>query len=571
MTITLPKTPADFTAWSQVQPFFDALTAQPLTAATCDAWLADWTRVANLIIEGFTRANIATSVNTEDEGARKRLFFFLEEVLPAAQAADQKLKEKLLASGLEPKGYDVPLRNLRAEAKLFRAANLPLQTEEGKLGNQYDEIKGRQTVNWEGRDLPLAQLNPMLQSADRAVRERAWRAVMARHLQDRDAFNALWGRFLDLRVTMAQNAGFARYTDYRFEQLKRFDYTPQDCATFWHAIETEVVPAVTRLNAEKRRLFGVDRLKPWDGNQHTHVDAQGRPPLTPFKDAAELEAGAGRIFNAVDPVLGGYYKIMRDENLLDLASRKAKAPGGYCATLPIAQRPFIFMNAAGVQDDVDTLLHEGGHAFHAFEAARLPSHHFQDYPMEFAEVASMAMELLASPYLARDKGGFLSQAEAARARGQHIEGMLRFWPYMAVVDAFQHWVYDNPVAAHDPAACDAAWLKLYRRFHPDVDIHGVESETANGWQQKLHIFQAPFYYVEYGLAQMGAVQVWRNAQRDQAGAVRAYRRALALGGSATLPTLFETAGGRFGFDAALMRELVAAMEQAMHDLRAAGA
>jgi oligoendopeptidase F len=327
---------------------------------------------------------------------------------------------------------------------------------------------------------------------------------------------------------------------------------------------------VTRLNTRHKALLGLDTLRPWDANQHLFIDSKGRPNITPYSNVAELESRAATVFAKVDPDLGAHFETMRREGLLDLPSRKGKAPGGYCTAFPIVKRPFIFMNAVGLHGDVDTLLHEGGHAFHVFEAAELASHHLQDVPMEFAEVASMAMELLASPYLAQDQGGFYSPADAARARFEHLDGMLRFWPYMAVVDAFQHWVYTHAEEAADPAACDAMWSELYRRFHPDVDVNGIEPEIANGWQQKLHIFQAPFYYIEYGLAQLGAAQIWRNAKQDQTGAVAAYRRALALGGSAPLPALFAAAGAKFAFDANTLGDLVGLMETEMNTLRAAG-
>jgi len=570
MNTLLPEHAVDLNDWSQLKPAFDELTAAPLSVATCEAWLADWTRVAYLVYEAFARANVATTINTEDADAKKRLFHFLENILPPVQAADQALKEKLLASGLEPDGFDVPLRNLRAEAEIFRLENLPLITEEGKLGNQFDEIKGAQTVAWDGVDLPLPQLNPHLQNADRATRERAWRLVQARHLKDRGALNGLWTQFLALRVQMARNAGFSDYRAYRWKLLKRFDYTPSDSQAFQNAIEQVVVPAVTRLNTRHKALLGLDTLRPWDANQHLFIDSKGRPNITPYSNVAELESRAATVFAKVDPDLGAHFETMRREGLLDLPSRKGKAPGGYCTAFPIVKRPFIFMNAVGLHGDVDTLLHEGGHAFHVFEAAELASHHLQDVPMEFAEVASMAMELLASPYLAQDQGGFYSPADAARARFEHLDGMLRFWPYMAVVDAFQHWVYTHAEEAADPAACDAMWSELYRRFHPDVDVNGIEPEIANGWQQKLHIFQAPFYYIEYGLAQLGAAQIWRNAKQDQTGAVAAYRRALSLGGSAPLPALFAAAGAKFAFDANTLGDLVGLMETEMNTLRAAG-
>jgi oligoendopeptidase F len=296
------------------------------------------------------------------------------------------------------------------------------------------------------------------------------------------------------------------------------------------------------------------------------VDPLGRPPLRPFKDVAELEARCAAIFNKVDPQLGKYFDLMRRQKLLDLDNRKGKAPGGYCTAFEVVHLPFIFMNAVGIHDDVQTLLHEGGHSFHVFETAALPYTQQLSVGMEFAEVASMGMELLSAPYLTTGQGGFYTEQEAARARIEHLEGNILFWPYMAVVDAFQHWVYENPQAAADPANCDAQWDAQWLRFMPGVDWTGLEQERMTGWQRKLHIFQVPFYYIEYGLASLGASQVWRNAIRDQAGAVAAYRKALALGGTVPLPVLYETAGARFAMDAGVLREAVQLAEVTIAEL-----
>ena len=280
----------------------------------------------------------------------------------------------------------------------------------------------------------------------------------------------------------------------------------------------------------------------------------------------ELNERTQAVFDQVDQTLGGYFKIMRGEDLLDLDNRKGKAPGGYCTYYPVIKRPFIFMNSVGLHDDVQTMLHEGGHAFHAFEASNLPYFHQEDVPIEFCEVASMGMELLAAPYLTKDKGGFYDPKDAARARIEHLEGIIAFWPYMAVVDAFQHWVYENVDDAHDAAKCDAKWAALWDRFMKGIDYTDLEEIKATGWHRKLHIYQVPFYYIEYGLAQLGAVQIFGNAREDQAKAVEAYRKALALGGTVTLPELFEAAGVRFAFDAETLGKAVALVEQTIDEL-----
>jgi oligoendopeptidase F len=562
-----PATTDELVAWTwpQIEPHYADLQKRTLTGRSSAAWLREWSALTEHVYEMRERLYVATTANTVDAGAEDRFNRFLNEIQEPAEEAEQKLKEKLLASGVRPRGFGIPLRNMRAEAEIFRQANLPLLTEEDRLANEYDKIAGAQAVHWDGEELTIAQLRPVYQEPDRARREQAWRAVAARQLADRAAINDLWRRFLGLRRRLAANAGFGDdYRAYRWQQLQRFDYTAANCYSFHEAIEKVAVPAATRIYERRRRRLGLKSLRPWD----LAVDPLGRAPLRPFRTIAELTSGVAAIFHRVDPVLGAHFDTMSAEGLLDLDSRKSKAPGGYCDEFAAVHRPFIFMNAVGLHDDVQTLLHEGGHAFHVFESAGLPYVQQQNVSMEFAEVASMGMELIAAPYLASRQGGFYTDEDARRARLEHLEENILFWPYMAIVDAFQQWVYENPDAALLPDNCDATWARLWQRFTPGVDYGGLEQERMTGWHNKLHIHQNPFYYVEYGLAQLGATQVWAKALQDQNEAVAGYRRALALGGTAPLPKLYATAGARFAFDArtlgqavALTEETIAALEQ----------
>jgi oligoendopeptidase F len=303
-----------------------------------------------------------------------------------------------------------------------------------------------------------------------------------------------------------------------------------------------------------------------DGWYSRPTPPAGTPQLKPFTTMDELTRGTSSIVHHVDPVLGGYFDSMISEGLTDLENRKNKAPGAYCTSFTSMRKPFVFVNAVGTHNDVATTLHESGHAFHVFETAKIPYIQQLAVPMEFAEVASMGMELLASPYLTKEFGGFYTDSEAARARIEHIEGMILFWPFMAVVDAFQQWVYEHPRSGADPAACDKKWGELWDRFIPGVDWSGLEEIKVTGWHRKLHIHQVPFYYVEYGLAQLGAVQIFGNARKDQAKAVADYRKALSLGGMVTLPQLFKTAGARFGFDVATVKKAVDLMEEVVEEL-----
>ncbi|KAA3646585.1 MAG: M3 family oligoendopeptidase [Chloroflexi bacterium] len=566
MNASLPTSALDALEWSwaQYEPHFTQLAEAELTIETLDEWMLSWSHLSKLAVEVFNRLYIATTVDTNDQKAQDRYSAFLEGVYPQGKAAEQTLKEKLLDSGLQPENFSVQLRNMRAEADLFAEANLPLLSQEQFLVAEHDKLTGAQTVEWEGEEITLPQVSLILQDQDRDKRERAWRGMMARWQQDREAFNELWGRFMELRGQIAANAEVDDYRAYRWHELLRLDYTPEDCLQFHDAIEQVVVPVAQRIYAKRQEQMGLDSLRPWD----VDVDPLDRSPLRPFSDADELIEKTGGIFDQVDPQLGAYFNTMREEHLLDLANRKGKAAGGYCEDLPLVERPFIFMNAVGTHDDVQTMLHEFGHALHAFESYKLPYAQQLQYGMEIAEVASMSMELLTAPYLPESGGGFYSEADAARARIEHLEGSLKFWPYMAVVDAFQHWVYLNHAAATDPANCDAKWAELWDRFMKGLDWTGLEEEKATGWHRKLHIFQVPFYYVDYGLAQLGAAQVWANSLQDHAKALGQYRHALSLGATRTLPELFEAAGAKLAFDVDTLGPAVELMETTIEELEA---
>lgn len=564
---TLPTTALEFMNWTwpQIEPYYDHLTTRSLSTESVHHWLLDWTRLHELIYESYTRLWVATTVDTMDAAGLKRFHTFLSEIMEKVDPAEQQLREKLLASGLQPAGFEIPLRNIRTDAELFHQENVPLNTEEQKLGNEYDRVVGTQTVHWDGKELTLMQLKPVFHTADRPTRERAWQLAEKRHLADRDALNKLWQQFMDLRSKQATNAGFSNYRDYRWLQFKRFEYTPEDCVTFHMAIEKAAVPAANRIYERLKKQLDVESIRPWDLDRDD-VYPPSRPPLHPFQTIDELESKAEAIFKRVDPYLAGHFTTMREEKLLDLDNHKGKAPGGYCTDLSVVKRAFIFMNSVGIHDDVQTLLHEAGHAFHSFESAKLPYTQQRNIPIEMCEVASMSMELLSAPYLTAAEGGYYSPADAARARIEHMEQMILFWPYMAVVDAFQHWAYMNHQAATNPANCDAQWDMLWQRFIPGVDWSGIEDARRTGWHRKSHIFTAPLYYVDYGLAQVGAVQVWRNAITDQAKAVQQYRDALALGGTRPLPELFAAAGARFAFDVDTLSELVELIEMTIQQL-----
>ena len=556
---SLPAKLEDFEGlnWDVIQPYYDELLARSLTPEATAQWLKDWSHLEALLSDTYTDLHIAYDLDTASAEKKAAAERYLSEIYPRRLVAQQPLKVKLVESGYDAPEHAIFLRTVRNEIALFREENVPLLAEVSQLELEYQQIMGGMTVEFQGKELTIQQLRPFQLDTDAALREAAWRAGRERQMKDRAALHELFDQMIALRQQIAHNAGFANYRDYMFRSMGRFDYGPDDCKTFHRAIERAVVPAVTQRLEHRRELMGVSDLRPWD----TSVDPLGRPALKPFKDVEMLIQRTSAVFKRVDPVLAGYYDTMMREHLLDLESRKGKAPGGYSTTYHLHGLAFIFMNVVGTADDVRTLLHEAGHSFHTFEMSKLPLIWDRDIPMEIAEVASMAMELLAAPYL----GEFFTEEEQLRAAVEHLEGTLAFLPYMAVVDAFQHWIYENP--GHTHAERDACWLRLMERFMPGVNWDGLEDERASYWQRQIHIYQVPFYYVEYGIAQVGAWQVWRNSLSEPVKALEDYRAALALGYTRTLPELYKTAGARFALDdEQLLAELVALLESRLETL-----
>ncbi|HXJ57101.1 MAG TPA: M3 family oligoendopeptidase [Verrucomicrobiae bacterium] len=543
----------DFGTWTEIAPLFDRLEAQLKHCASLselERWLLDWGELEAALDEEGARRYIAMTCHTDNEEAKQSYLAFVETIEPQLKPRQFQLSEQFLAhSGraqLPADRYAVHHRDTALKVELFRSENVPLETEETKLGQQYQELSGSLTVTFRGVERTLPQMAPYLEEPDRALRQQAWELVARRRLQERDKFEALFDALVDLRDRIATNAGFANYRDYSFRARRRFDYSSAECVEFHGTIEQEIMPLVKELQADRQRQLKLRELRPWD----LEVDPASRPPLRPFRDAGQLVERCQQLFDRIDPDLAGGFRKMQTLGLLDLANRKGKAPGGYQATLNEARLPFIFMNAVGLQLDVETLLHEAGHAFHALATREEDLYHYRNAPIEFCEVASMSMELLGNEHLEQ----FQSDAEARRARRTHLELIIKRFPWIATVDAFQHWIYQH--RGHSRSERRQAWLELMNRFGGLVDWTGHEETRANLWHRQLHIFLHPFYYVEYGIAQLGALQVWANSKQDPAGALRAYQQGLALGGSRPLPELFRAAGCRFDFSAKTIRPLV---------------
>jgi oligoendopeptidase F len=544
----------DLGDWSQVAPLFDALENQ---AATCsqgialERWLMDWSELRAALDEEASRRYIAMTCHTDDADAEKAYLQFIEQIEPQVKPRQFKLEQLYVqhpSRGLLPRPrYAVFDRDTQSQVELFRPANVPLETEEAKLSQQYQKLSGSLTVQFRGEEKTLVQMGRYLEETDRDLRQEAWQLVAKRRLQEADRFDEIFDRLVQLRHRIALNAGFDNYRDYVFRKLGRFDYTPVDCERFHEAVEQKIMPVLRDVQEMRRQQLGLERLRPWD----LAVDPLGRPPLRPFEQVEQMVRRTEKIFDQLDPVLGSGFRSLGTAHLLDLENRKGKAPGGYQSTLAEARVPFIFMNAVGLQRDVETILHEAGHAFHALATQQEDLHAYRSAPIEFCEVASMSMELLGNEFLEE----FYQPTEANRARRAHLEGILSILPWIATVDAFQHWIYTHP--EHTRAGRRDAWDQLMQRFGGAVDWTGYAPERSNLWHRQLHIFIHAFYYIEYGIAQLGALQVWANSKRDRTQALGRYKEALALGGSRPLPELFAAAGCSFAFDGSTMAPLVA--------------
>jgi oligoendopeptidase F len=544
----------EFGDWQQIAPLFDQLderAPQAATVAELEKWVLHWGELAAALDEEGSRRYIAMTCHTEDQEAERSYLQFIEEIEPQLKPRQFRLSQLFLEHPLRrqlpAQRYEVFERTLRVQVELFRDENVPLETDEARVGQQYQKLSGSLTVQFRGEEKTVVQMGRYLEEPDRPLRQEAWEAVANRRLQEAEKFENHFEQLLQLREQIARNTGFPNYLEHAFRARERFDYTPEDCRRFHEAIEQEIMPVLRELQARRGELLKVGRLRPWD----LSVDPLNRPPLRPFERAEELVAGTQRIFDQLDDQLGRGFQVMQEYRLLDLDNRKGKAPGGYQATLAEARLPFIFMNSVGLQRDLETMLHEAGHAFHALATRPEDIYHYRHAPIEFCEVASMSMELLGNEYLEE----FYPADDANRARRTHLEGIVSIFPWIATVDAFQHWIYSHP--GHRRADRTAAWLQLMDRFGGDVDWSGYEAARANLWHRQLHIFLHPFYYVEYGIAQLGALQVWANSRGDKAKALRDYHLALALGGSRPLPELFQTAGCRFDFSAETVKPLVA--------------
>lgn len=569
--IELPPTidAVNYRQWETFEPFYTELLERDVSAENQREWLEDWSDLTRFWREVQAYTSIQRTLDTGDDAREAAYLAVVKEVQPHVEKADQALKQRLLQLDVTDEDMQIALRNLRSEVELFCEDNLPIRAQLVQLSTTYDKLVGGLSADWDSETQNLNQLAVHLDSPDRSERKRSWQTIMALWQSIQSESNDIYVEMLGLRHQMALNAGLKDHREYSFRTRRRFSYSAEECYQFHDAIEAAFVPAVERILERKRKALGYETLRPWEWvPEMSKVVSTKEAPLTPFSTEEQLTQHSLDIFHKLDPELGHQFAQMAEGGMLDLMTRQGKAMGAYSHGLPYRQLPFIFMNAVGSGRNIQTMLHEAGHAFHGYTAMRSQPLVWQmRAPMEFNEVASMGMEMLAAPNLTKEQGGFYDDADAARHRIEHLEKTLLFFPYMAVVDAFQHWVYTNVEAASDPANLDAKYDELAQRFLRGIDWTGYEEIRAMGWLRKLHIFRYPFYYIEYGMAQIGAYQVYRNSLTDHAQALADYRAALALGGTKTLPQLFNAAGAEFRFDTPFLSELVAFIEAEVAELQ----
>lgn len=548
--------PEDFvlTSWDKLKPYFDNLLERPVdTVADLRKWFVDRSELESIISEDLAWRYIRMTCYTENEEYSQSYQEFIQKIQPEIAPYSDKLNKKAAASPFldtlaKEEGYDILIRNLRKEIEIFRDENVPIFTEITTETQKYAQISGAMTVEVDGKTLTLQQASVYLLSTDRAKREEVYRKINARRLRDKDELDELFTKLIKLRHRVAVNAGFSNFRDYMFKALGRFDYTPQDCLDFHEAIQHEVVPLLNQFALERKKSLGVDALRPWD----KAVDPEGREALKPFSNGQELADKTIEVFSRLDKYLGQCLSIMRAMGHLDLESRIGKAPGGYNYPLAEVGVPFIFMNATSTLRDMVTIMHEGGHAIHNFLTRDLLLNDFKSTPSEVAELASMSMELISM-----DHWGvfFENEADLKRAKHEHLEDIIETLPWVATIDKFQHWIYENP--DHTTEERRAEWNKIFARFSDSVtDWSGLEEARDYLWQKQLHLYEVPFYYIEYGMAQLGAIAVWRNFRENPAKGLADYQNALRLGNLRTIPEIYKAANIRFDFSRKYISKLM---------------
>ena len=546
--------------WSGLSGVFEELASRQVsTSDELERWLLDEAELDSFIYEQRTIRYINSTRQTDDPESTRAYEEYTVELEPRIKVADFGLLKKYAANPYGATLHPLDDRRRRSALAIFRPENVELEKQDSRLSQTYQRTIGAMTVSFQGRELTLQQMSKFYEEPERRVREEAWRLADGRVLSERAALDHIYDEMVKLRDAAARNAGFSDFMEYTFAKKDRFDYTPADCARFHDAVEEYLVPLSRELDSKRKEKLGVEQLRPWD----LRVDPEGRSPLTPFDDMAGLVGGAAKVLNQVDGQLSEYFARMVQLDLLDLESRKGKAPGGYQEELTEVRLPFIFMNAAKRDNDVRTLLHESGHSFHTFLMREKLLPYFYGgaiVPLEFAEVASMTMEIVSGEHY---EGTFYSREGARRSNLSELVDNVKLFTWVATIDAFQRWVYTHPSHTQEERA--EAWVRTFNRFCGLESYEGLEASRAYRWHRQLHIFEAPFYYIEYGIALTGALGIWARYREDKRGAIAAYKSALSLGASRPLPDLFKAAGVDWGFGPEALRGLASLLRAAINE------
>lgn len=550
-------------SWESLEPLFNELAGRSLNSvADLEKWLRDRSELEAALEEDFAWRYIRMTCDTTDEKLLSDFQFFATEIEPKIAPINNQLNKKFIESpfsdDLDKDKYFIYTRGIKKALELFREENIPLLTQIQVEQQKYQAITGSMSVTLGGQEYTLEQAAVFLKDIDRTVRQEVWEAITERRLRDKEKLDELFNGLLKLRHQVALNAGFENFRDYMFQALGRFDYSPRDCYKFHEAIEKEIVPLLREQAKIRQKALGLDELKPWDMD----VDVSGKPALKPFKNGEELIDKSIKCFQGLNPYIGERLEIMKANGFFDVDSRKGKAPGGYNYPLAESGAPFIFMNSAGTFRDLTTMVHEGGHAVHTFISAGLELNDFKHLPSEVAELASMSMELISM-----DKWDvfFDNPEDLKRAKKDQLKDVLKTLPWVAVVDQFQHWIYTNP--DHSSEERSEAWKSIFEPFGNNfADWSQYPLALENLWQKQLHIFEVPFYYIEYGIAQLGAIAVWKNYRNDPGKGLENYLEALKLGYTKTIKEIYKTAGIEFNFSASYVNELAEFVKEELDKL-----
>jgi len=536
-----------------IKPYFEnLLNREIIVSADFEKWLNDKSELEAILEEDAAWRYIKMTIDTRDEALTNSYTFFVTKIQPELAPYDDKLNKKLVNSPFydefdKVEAYRIYFRSVKKALELFREENIPIEAELNEKSQLYGSISAAQSIEHNGEKITMQKAAALLKETDEELRQVVFQKMSVRRREDIEKLDGLYSELISKRHQLALNAGFENFRDYKFQSLGRFDYTKEDCFNFHKAIKQQIVPIVKEIQLERLKKLGKDRFKPWD----TEVDPEGKQPLKPFTTGSELLNGSINMFDKIDPYFGDCLRTMNEMGHLDLDSKTGKAPGGYNYPLYEIGVPFIFMNSVGAQRDLVTMVHEGGHAVHSFLSRDLKITGFKSLPSEVAELASMSMEMLTMELWDEF---YKNDDDFKRAKREQLESILKILPWIAQIDEFQHWVYENPT--HSIAERHEKWVDISKEYGTGLtDWTDYEDMQAASWQRQLHLFEVPFYYIEYAIAQLGALGVWKNSLEDFRAAVDNYKLALSLGYSETIPEIYRKAGIRFDFTETYLKEL----------------